>query len=198
MSELKKGMFVVTNSTYLRNALLRVMVFAYSASILWSLLSLVATEKLQFQERGFGLCLGLIGVGAVGGAGVLSFFRRRFTSETILMAAQLIFGALCLAIGISSNRGVILPALVVIGFCWMTSMTTLNATAQVNLPRKFRARGMSAFLMSFAMGMSLGSLSWGWLAYALDLSWAFVAAALAMALSTLAMVRLKIGPLAAE
>lgn len=39
-------------------------------------------------------------------------------------------------------------------------MTTLNATAQIHLPRKFRARGMAAYLMVFALGMALGSGYW--------------------------------------
>ncbi|MEO8272426.1 MAG: MFS transporter, partial [Aureliella sp.] len=88
MGELKKGMFVVSNSAPLRNALLRVLVFAISASILWSLLALIATERLGFRERGFGLCLGLIGIGAVAAAWILPLARIRYSSEAILLASQ--------------------------------------------------------------------------------------------------------------
>lgn len=195
MNELRKGLFVVNNSTPLRNALLRVLVFAFSASILWSLLSLVATEKLLFQERGFGVCLGLIGVGAVSAAWFLPVARRRYSSENMLLVGQLVFSAMLLAIGLSDEAWVIMPALLIVGACWMSTMTTLNATAQIHLPRKFRARGMAAYLMVFALGMALGSAIWGWLAWGQSLSLAFCVAAGSLVLSSAWMHSYKIGTL---
>lgn len=178
--ELRKGLFVVGNSMEIRNALLRVFAFAIPASILWSLLSLVATEKLEYQERGFGFCLGLIGLGAVSGAWFLPLIRTRHRSEAIIFAAQCGYAVVCIVIGLTSQPQLILPALFLIGGCWMATMTTLNATAQVFLPKKFRARGMSAFLMCFALGMAIGSLTWGWLAYSLGIHVAFVSAGILM------------------
>lgn len=64
-------------------------------------------------------------------------------------------------------------------------MTTLNATAQIYLPRRFRARGMSAYLMAFSCGMALGSAFWGQVAQRFGLNTAFVAAALTMMLTSL-------------
>ena len=195
LDELRKGIFVIRNSSELRNTLLRLLLFAIPASILWSLLPLIATEKLLFQERGFGLCLGIIGCGAVLGAVIMPWIRTKVSSEGLLLWAQFVFGALCIAIGVSSSRSVILPVLVVIGFCWMTIMTTLNATAQVYLPRKFRARGMAAYIMFFALGMAIGSASWGWLARWSGTSMAYVAAGGLLILVSLALHRLKIGTL---
>ncbi len=195
LDELRKGMFVVNNSAPLRNTLLRVMVFSVSASILWSLLSLVATEKLGYQERGFGVCLGLIGVGAVITAWFLPAARSRFSSETILLVGQILFALMLLLIALFEIPSVIMPALLLVGASWMSSMTTLNATAQVNLPRKFRARGMAAYLMAFSLGMSIGSIAWGWLAYGQSLSIAFAIAASTMLISAIAVAPLKIGSL---
>lgn len=198
MSELRKGMFVVTNTPPLRHTLLRVFVFAFSASILWSLLSLVATQKLNFQERGFGGCLGLIGLGAVLAAWFLPQVRQRYASEPIVLVAQWVFAAVLLTVGLSDSPWVIMPVLLVVGACWMTIMTTLNATAQINLPRKFRARGMAAYLMAFSSGMALGSVCWGWLAWGATLGVAFAVAALTLFASAAAMHRLKIGSLHVE
>ncbi|MEZ6081034.1 MAG: MFS transporter [Pirellulaceae bacterium] len=77
-------------------------------------------------------------------------------------------------------------------------MTTLNATAQVYLPRKFRARGMAAYLMAFALGMAIGSVVWGELASRQGLGVAFWAAAVLMLLTSVAMHSLKIGSLEFE
>ncbi len=198
MGELKKGIFVVSNSAPLRNALLRVLVFAISASILWSLLALVATERLGFRERGFGTCLGMIGIGAVAAAWILPLARTRFSSEAIMQIGQWGYAGVLLLIGSSTSVWAILPGLLLIGACWMTTMTTLNATAQVYLPRKFRARGMAAYLMAFALGMAIGSVVWGELARRHGLGVAFVAAAGVLLLTSLAMHPLKIGSLQFE
>ena len=193
--ELRKGLFVVRNSKELRNVLLRVFMFAMPASILWSLLPLVATEKLGFQERGFGFCFGVIGAGAVAGAVVLPYLRTKLSSEIIVLTAQLVFAVLVMLIGATASALFIVPALTLIGTCWMASMTTFNATAQVYLPREFRARGMSAFMMSFALAIALGSLTWGWLAYGTSLSWAYIAAACLMAFACILAHPLQIGSL---
>ena len=195
MTELKKGMFVIKNTPPLRNALLRVLMFTLSASILWSLLPLVATEKLGFRERGFGICLGLIGAGAVVGAWFLPYVRSRFSSESLLLASNCIYASVCITIGLTHSAAWIMPGLFVIGACWMATMTTLNATAQVNLPRKFRARGMSAFLMSFALGMGLGSACWGWFALGTSLGLTFIVAGVTLIATAFAVHSKKIGSL---
>jgi MFS family permease len=193
--ELRKGMFVVRKSKEVRNALLRLHLFAIPASILWSLLPLVATEKLGFQERGFGLCLGMIGAGAVLGAYFLPRARLTFSSETIVLASQLVFASICIAVGISSSRLVLIPLLLIVGACWMATMTTFNATAQVYLPRKFRARGMAAFLMAFSLGMAIGSAAWGWLALSIGISMAFVVSGILLITVAFSVHRLSLGSL---
>lgn len=194
-TELKKGLFLIKHTPPLKNALYRVALFALSASVLWSLISLVATEKLQFAERGFGISLGLIGVGAVLGASFLPALRTKLSSEVIVATAQLVYAGVLIAIATTGSQAIILPGLFIIGGAWMSTMTTLNATAQVNLPRKFRARGMAAFLMCFAGGMTAGSLIWGWLGFGTSLNVAFAAAAVTLAITAFATFPLKIGSL---
>lgn len=194
-TELKKGLFLIKHTEYLRSALLRVGLFALSASVLWSLISLVAKQKLAFAERGFGLSLGLIGAGAVVGAIVLPKLRVHLSSVLIVTIAQVCFGLLCIAIAVTDLPSVILPSLFLIGGAWMTTMTTLNATAQVNLPKKFRARGMAGFLMCFALGMAVGSAVWGWLGLLTSIDWAFIAAGVALATTAICTWRLNLGSL---
>lgn len=193
--ELRKGMFLVKNSPAIKHTMMRVFIFAIPATIIWSLLSLVVTEKLGYAERGFGLCLGLLGCGAVIGAWFLPWLRTKLSSETIVLAAQLGFGLICLWIGSNNSPVRLLPSLLLMGSCWMATMTTLNATAQVNLPRKFRARGMATYIMCFALGMAIGSLTWGWLAYYIGISWTFIAAGITMAILCTLMHRFKLGEL---
>lgn len=196
--ELLKGLAVIRGSITIRNTMIRVLVFTFSASSLWSLLSLVATEKLGFREKGFGVCLTLLGVGAVLAAGIQPWIRQRFTSDRIVLIAQLLMGSLLLVISWTESARLIFAALLVVGACWMFKMTTLNATAQVRLPREFRARGMSVFVMSFALGMSLGGVTWGWLARLMLLDNALATAGCVMAAMALATHRLTLGSLQAR
>lgn len=194
--ELRLGVRIVVDSPYIRSTLIRVLTYTFSASALWSLLSLVATEKLDYRERGFGLCLSLLGIGAVSSAAVLPWIRQRLSSERIVLAAQFLM-AFCLAvIAVGVSQSVIIPALLIGGVSWMFCLTTLNSTAQVRLPRQFRARGMSAFVMSFSLGMGMGSVVWGWLARSVHLGPAFIVAAFISVALALATHRLPLGSLA--
>ncbi|MFN3191104.1 MAG: MFS transporter [Aureliella sp.] len=172
-AEMLGGLRTVYQTQEVRHTLLRLFGFALNATILWSLLSLVAKNKLGFSELGFGFCLGIIGSGAVTGTLALPRIRLRFSSERIVLASQYIFGLLCILLGFTDSAIVILPSLFVIGCCWMATMTTFNATAQVYLPREYRARGMAAYMMAFALAMAIGSVGWGWLAKAFGLETAY-------------------------
>ena len=198
LGELRHGLVVVGRSWQVRNTLLRVAVFAFSASILWSLLSLVATERLQYAERGFGACWGMIGGGAVVAAWFLPRLRAAYSSEAILLGGQLAYAALMAVVAASRSPTIIMPALLVVGAVWMTVMTTHNATAQVHLPRRFRARGMACYLMAFALGMSLGSTAWGWTANAIGLEAAFGLAAVVMVAGAVLVHPLRVGNLHVE
>ncbi len=193
--DLLKGIAVIRSSLYIRNSLIRVLVFTFSASSLWSLLSLIATDKMGFRERGFGTCLAMLGIGAVLAAGILPWIRQRVSSDAIVLMAQISMASLLLVISRTNSVYWIMAALLLIGACWMSKLTTLNSTAQVYLPRKFRARGMSSFVMSFALGMTLGSLTWGWLARLLELNIALGAAGITMAVMAIATHHLKLGSL---
>lgn len=194
-TELFQGVLIVGHSKPLRNVLIRVFLFLLSSSILWSVLALVAKQKLSCSEKGFGISVGMIGFGAVAGAWIMPFIRKRLTSEgTILLYACLFSGAMCV-IGLSGSWYLNLAMLFVAGACWMSVLTTLNATAQINLPRRLRARGMATYLMSFSLGMGLGSILWGTIASRVGLDAAFLIASCSLLVSVIAVHPLKIGSL---
>ncbi len=194
-AELLQGVMIVRDSQLLRNVLLRVFLFVLSSSILWSVLAAVAKDKLGCSERGFGLSVGTIGCGAVVGAWILPIARRRMTSEWTILINEILFALALGGMGLSDRWLVNLAMLFVAGACWMSVLTTLNATAQINLPRRLRARGMATYLMSFSLGMGLGSFLWGGLSERVGLNAAFVVASLTLAMSALAVHSLKIGSL---
>jgi predicted MFS family arabinose efflux permease len=189
-SDLQQGVAWLWQSAMLRSVLLHVFLFALPASCLWSMLSLIASDKLGFGPRGFGLLLGAIGGGAVLGAAVLPTLRQRYSSTLVVAVAELVFAAICGLLSLPLAAWAAFASLLVLGACWMTTMTTINATAQVHLPRRLRARGLAAYLMAFAAGMAAGSFVWGQLAQAYGLDIAFRCAAGGLVLVTLLTSRL--------
>ncbi len=59
----------------------------------------------------------------------------------------------------------------------MMALTTLNSSAQMQLPKQLRARGMSCYLTAFAAAMAGGSLVWGKAADTVGLTGALAIAA---------------------
>ena len=54
--------------------------FLVPASALWALLPLIATRRLGLGSGGYGVLLGALGVGAIGGSGTLPFCDPCVTS----------------------------------------------------------------------------------------------------------------------
>lgn len=78
------------------------------------------------------------------------------------------------------------------GAGWMMTMTSLNSSAQMVLPRAVRARGMACYLTAFAAAMSGGSLLWGSIARQYSLETAMFVAAIVMTISAVVGTSLKI------
>lgn len=156
-----QGLRYVTGKPTMRHVLIGVVLFVMPGSALWSLLPLVARERLHWNADGFGLLVATIGVGAVFAAWLLPRVQRSFGVDRTIAGAMTIFA---IGIGVVSRTTVpwlVVSATLVMGAGWMMTLTTLNATAQVTLPRPLRARGMGCYLTAMAFSMSLGSLIWG-------------------------------------
>jgi MFS family permease len=154
------GMHYVQAAPIVRRIMLRSALFAFPASALWALLPLAASERLHVGASGYGLVLGILGVGAV--AGVASYPRLR----TALSAnGMLIVSSVAYALGVAAVAllpvWAVLPLLLLAGAAWIGTLTTLNASIQLSLAQWVRARGMSVYLLVFMGTQALGSFVWG-------------------------------------
>ena len=165
-----QGVRYVKRSGVLRNVMFGVGLFIFPASALWSLLPLVVKERLAWGPDGFGLVVACVGIGAVIAAQVLPRFQTRLGSDRAVAVAMCIFASGLLLISQATLPALVVVAAVVMGGGWMMTLTTLNSTAQVNLPSRLRARGMSCYLTAVAVSMSTGSFFWGQVARMTDLS----------------------------
>ena len=148
----------------MRHVMIGVMLFVIPASALWSLLPLVARQRMNWDANGFGLLVATVGVGAVLAAWFLPRVQHRLGLNGTRVAAMTLFAAGLATMATSTQVVIVLTATLAMGAGWMMTLTTLNATAQVNLPSRFRARGMGCYLTAMAISMSVGSLIWGQIA----------------------------------
>ncbi|MDG2224075.1 MAG: MFS transporter [Rubripirellula sp.] len=156
-----EGFRFVAGSRTMRHVLVGVLSFLVPATSLWALLPLVAREQLGMQAQGFGLLVTMIGLGAVAAARVLHLLHQWLGRDRTVTLAMLAFAGGLTTLGFSHSGVIAFPATVVVGAAWMIVLTTLNASAQMILPNRLRARGMGCYLTVMAISMSIGSVLWG-------------------------------------
>jgi predicted MFS family arabinose efflux permease len=187
------GIRYVFSDRSLRHCLAIAALYVFPASVIWSLLPLIVKELLQQEAVGFGFMVGLFGAGAVSGALILPWLRRTLGSNNMIVSMMTLSSTVLAAIGFWPTMEVMIGSMLSLGLAWMSVLTTLQATAQINLPNTHRARGMSTYLMTFSLTMAIGSLVWGMVAQRFGLCWALISAALVMLGGATASLRFPIG-----
>jgi MFS family permease len=173
----------------LRAILLRAGLFTLFASSVWALLPLTAHSQLHLGSGGYGLLLGCVGIGALGGAALLPRLRARLTPGAQLTAGSAGLAGVALIQALVHVTALVAVALVVGGMAWILALSTLNSLYQLTLPQWVKARGMSFYLVVFQGGSAVGSAVFGVAAQHAGLSWPLLAAAAGLALSPLAGLR---------
>jgi MFS family permease len=186
------GVSFVVKDTTMRRVLIRVVLFVVPAGGLWALLPLVAHDTLDWGPRGYGLLVGGIGLGAVLAAGLMPGLRRRVGLGGVLLVAHLMVAVALVSFSYQPQAVISVLLTLFAGAGWMMTMTSLNSSAQMVLPRAVRARGMACYLTAFAAAMSGGSLLWGSIARQYSLEMAMFVAAIVMSISAVVGVTLKI------
>ncbi|MGB7342737.1 MAG: MFS transporter [Pirellulaceae bacterium] len=190
---LYQGVRYVVRTTSMRNVMLGVALFIVPGSALWALLPLVAKTRLGWGADGFGLLVACVGGGALLASQALPKFQSRFGSDKTVAGAMVVFAGGLFLMSQSTTGWIVATAAVVMGAGWMTTLTTLNATAQVTLPSRLRARGMSCYLTAMALSMSAGSFLWGQVAGWTNLSTAQSIAAATLLVTAAISLRFRLG-----
>ena len=180
ISAMRVGSRYVLNAPVVRRILLRAALFLVPASVLWTLLPLVATQRLGLGAAGYGLLLGALGAGAVAGALILPRFRARISANYLIGAASVIYAVVLVLIVIVPNPALAMIVLVPAGAAWIAVLSDINAELQLFLPAWVRARGLSVYQMVLFGAQGVGAVMWGAIAEPLGVPAAFLIAAVAM------------------
>ena len=180
-SAIRIGIRYARNNPPLRATLLRAVAFFLFASAYWALLPLVAKTQIAAGAGVYGLLLGAIGAGAVGGAFVLPQLKAKLGADGLVAAGTAGTAVALLLFGIAHDTITALVASVVAGICWIATLSSLNVSAQLALPEWVRGRGLAIYVTVFFGAMTIGSAAWGKVASIAGLPVAhFIAAALAL------------------
>lgn len=158
---LRSGLRYVRSAPLVHCVLIRTAAFSIAASSLLALLPVIAHP---YGASGYGLLLGFFGVGALAGAGLLPYLRRRQTVDGLIAGAIILFAITTLASGRLQSFASLSIVLFLAGAAWIAIVACLNVAAQTMTPSWMRARAISVYLLVLQGGMALGSVGWGALA----------------------------------
>lgn len=173
----RAGLRYTRASRELHVVLLRAAIFFAFASSIWALLPLVARNLLGGDAGFYGILLGAVGAGAIGGALVLPRLRMVLDSDRLLLLSAIVTSAVMAVLATAPPKWIALPALLLLGAAWIAALTTFSGVAQAVLPNWVRGRGLSVYLMVFNGAMAAGSVGWGAVAQAFDLPMTLLASA---------------------
>ncbi|MGH7885261.1 MAG: MFS transporter [Thermodesulfobacteriota bacterium] len=177
---MKAGVRYVRRSPDLRAVFVRTGIFIFFGSVLWALLPLVAKNDLRSGPAGYGILLGFFGTGAVIGATLLSRLKSRFSLDTLVTGATIIFAATIFALAFTHIFAIVCALMVLGGACWLSLLSSFNVAAQAGAPSWVRARALSVYLLFLFGGLAMGSAFWGILANHVGISMALIIAAFGM------------------
>lgn len=190
---LRAGLRYAAHAPAYQAVLARAAAFFVFAGALPALLPIVVRNEVGGGAGTFGLLLGCIGIGAIGGALLLPVLRARIGVDRLTLAASLLCAATLLALGWIREVPALVPVMLLNGLAWICVLSSLQVGAQTSVPAWVRARALSLYILVFASGMAGGSLLWGLLAQRGGPPLALSLAALCLVLATLAVSRFRIG-----
>lgn len=163
---LRAGGRYVRHEPVVRVILTRLVMFVVPATALWALLPLIASRQLGLDAGGYGLMFAALGVGAIIGALTLGRVKLHLSSNAVLGLSAGIFAAGLAAVMVAPSVAVALPLLVVAGYGWTATASTLVSELQLFLPGWVRARALAMYIMAFTGSQALVSPLWGLLTQA--------------------------------
>jgi MFS family permease len=161
LAALRTGLAQARDNAALRRTLWRSVLYYVNASSYWALLPLIAREQLKGGPGLFGVLVGCIGAGAVGGAMFLPALRARLGLDRVQQLGQVATTIALLGFALLSIPVLGMLAALLAGASWLASLSSLNVAAQLAMSEPLRGRGMALYTAVFYGCLAAGSLLWG-------------------------------------
>jgi hypothetical protein len=130
------------------------------ASSYWALLPLVARQQVGGGASLYGALLGAIGISAVAMAAVLRRLKEWLGADGLGQAGALGSAVATILFALSHEPALAIAASLVAGATWITTVSSLNVSAQVAVPEWVRGRGLAVYITVMAGALSVGNALW--------------------------------------
>ena len=180
------GLRYIRFSPQIKAVLVRQGASMFFASALLALLPSLA-HSVSPSAIGYGILLGVFGVGAVLGAIALQPLRSLWPVEAVVSGGVAIVAAGMIAMGSVRSLAALLPIMLVTGAAWICFVSLTSAIMQTLTPDWVRARVLAMFLFVFQGSVAIGSAVFGAVAQRVGihsaLHWAGLGAAASIGLA---------------
>jgi MFS family permease len=177
LSAIRAGIRYARYAPALRAVLVRTGLFVLFASALWALLPVLARHGMGLGSTAYGILFGCLGAGAVVGAIILPWLRRRLSMDALVTAATLTFAAVMVGLAQVRQFGFLCAVLGAGGIAWIALMASFNIATQTSVPSWVRARALALYLLMLQGSMAVGGVLWGTVAQHAGMTVALLCAA---------------------
>lgn len=160
-SAIATGLGYARHSPALQATIIRSIGFYFFASVMWSLLPLIARVLLEGDEQTYSWLFASVSLGAIGNALLLPRWRRYLDNDQLITLSALVFAVGMSATALVPNQWLAMAGLTLCGAAWITVMTCAQMSAQTALPNWIRSRGIAVFLTFFMGSLGIGPVVWG-------------------------------------
>lgn len=180
MPMIAEGLRFAFHSPQLRAIIVRGLTFTLTGAAAWGVMPLFASQVLGKGSFVYGLLLAALGVGAVLGAGTATWFRGRYSAETIIRASGLVYGAGVVGVALQPGLAATFVLLVLAGAGWVQALSGFAVAGQMWASQAMVGRVSSMISGVTFGGIALGSWLWGHFADAWGIGTAFMVSGAAM------------------
>lgn len=171
------GIRHVVHTKHLRHVALRLALMLGATASLNAMLPVIAKNSLRVSASGFGILAGALGVGAVFAVWLLPLLRKALNSESMSLAAAVVWAIAVVCFALAHNMVMAVTALLFSGAALMVMINTLFSTFIAQLPDHLRGRGSSIGMLMVWLGTSVGAFAWGYTASSTSVRVALIASA---------------------
>lgn len=190
LSALRVGIQHVQHSPRMRNVLVRISLFIFGSSALWSLLPLLVRRTFNLGADSYGAMVGLFGLGAAFSSTTwLPRVREKMTVGQMVDSHWLVFSLLLVALSQCYVPYLPFALIFLCGASWIVILSNLHFSVQSVVPAWVRSRAMSVYLLCYFAAASGGGVFFGRLAERVDLRTGLLSAGVMLLVSTLSGLR---------
>ena len=185
LGAIRSGFRYLLHAPRLKAPIIRSVIFNLCAGAVWPLLPLMARDVLGTTATGYGVLLGVFGLGSIVAAVMLPRLRNRYALDRILALGAVL--AAVAFLGLSQARAPWHAAVFLFfsGMSWVGVLINFNVAVQTAVPDWVRGRAIAFYLLAFQGTLAFNGALWGWLAGVLGVAVCFDVAGLGLLLGLL-------------